>query len=217
MLESDYIVVWLQRETKQMIASVVRASYPDEAITKVFKYHAEIEPQVAPSGTVFVGRMTEDRDGGGRMLIPWMGRIITKIEARPIYCYDQFGATVADLEGRETLQALDNLAYEAEDYGDSEFDAANENWDLQIKRDAEAERKYGEYLDRYDDQYDYFWDDWDDDWDDDDDFIKENKSEPELTVVDGVPTPPKTHWNGYEWATDHETQDYLEEHYGGTA
>jgi len=91
--------------------------------------------------------------------------------------------------------------YEAEDYGDSEFDAANENWDLQIKRDAEAERKYGEYLDRYDDQYDYFWDDWDDDWDDDDDFIKENKSEPELTVVDGVPTPPKTHWNGYEWAT----------------
>jgi len=38
------------------------------------------------------------------MLIHGLDAIITKIEARPIYCYDQFGATVADLEGRETLR-----------------------------------------------------------------------------------------------------------------
>jgi len=223
-------VVWLQKETKKMIASVVKASFPDEAITKVFTYHNAIDPECGPSGTVFVARLTEDRNGAGKMLMPWMGRVVSKIEARPVYCYEEWWGDEIDLEGRETLQALDNLAYEAEYYGEeTSFDAAKENWDLQTARDAEAERKYGEYLDDYDEKYDDYWEDYwgldegpvahlpsedtydycyHEDWDYDDvgGFTKE---EPVLKVIKGNPTPPKTVWNGYEWTDDDETKAYL--------
>lgn len=142
-----WIVIWLQRETRKLVCSIVEALYPDEAIKKVYDHHCEDE-EGKPTGTVFIGRYFEQRanDGTGTYLTPWITRETRLIQARPIMFFNEDYLWPEEIEARETMEALDNMSYESELWDDPMVNPVDLNWGLQENRDKEADELYSIYF-----------------------------------------------------------------------